>query len=563
LETYTPVQAASATTYYRRKVTNLGRDAYSNVLTFTVNALPTVTATASPVSVISGGTTTLSATGAATYAWTGALLNTNNTSSVTANPTAQTTYTVTGTDANGCVNTATVTVNVQPLLAGTISGTQDVCAGATPSTITSSSLASGGSGSSYSYVWQEATDVGFTQGVSTISGETGTELSFSVATTSSSVTKYYRRGVKDASDPGTAYVYTAPVVKTIRQLPTVTVLSNPTTSVPAGASVTLTATASPSGTYTYSWTNSGGAINPTTVTPSATTSYTVTVTDQYLCSTTSSSVTVTVSPLDGGEIASTKNSVCTGSIPQEMTSTSPASGGTGAPGDYSYQWQISTTSNTAGFTDIPTFTATTFTPTQTANTTTYFRRKVTNLTRVAYSNVLTFTVNALPTVTATASPASVISGGQSTLTAQGATSFTYSPTTGLNPTSGSPVVATVTAQTTYTVTGTDASGCVNTATVTVNVQPLLAGTIAGNQDVCVGATPSQITSSSLASGGSGSTYSYVWQEHTSADFTGITALIPNETGTSLSFTVATTSTSATKYYRRGVKDASDPGTAYV
>ena len=327
--TYT-TPSLTASRYYRIVVNDGSTTTTSGSFLIGVNPLPTITATASPVSVISGGQSTLTAGGASTYSWspTSGLSNSGVGQSVVATVTAQTTFTVTGTDANGCVNTATVTVNVQPLLAGTISGTQDVCAGATPSTITSSSLASGGSGSSYSYVWQEATDVGFTQGVSTISGETGTELSFSVATTSNSVTKYYRRGVKDASDPGSAYVYTTGVVKTIRQPPTVTVLKNPTTSVPAGASVTLTASAVGSGGYTFGWSNNATG-SPTTVTPTVTTSYTATATDLYGCSAASSSVTVTVSPLDGGVIASTKNSVCTGSVPAAMTSSSPASGGTG------------------------------------------------------------------------------------------------------------------------------------------------------------------------------------------------------------------------------------------
>lgn len=196
-------------------------------------------------------------------------------------------------------------------------------------------------------------------------------------------------------------------------------------------------------------------------------------------------VTVTVTPLVGGTIASTASTVCTGSVPTAMTSGSSASGGSGS--NYTYQWEVSTTSNSTGFSAISGATSETYTPVQAASSTTYYRRKVTNLGRDAYSNVLTFTVNALPTVTATASPVSVISGGQSTLTAGGASTYTWSPTSGLsNSGAGQSVVATVTAQTTFTVTGTDANGCVNTATVTVNVQPLLAGTISGTQDVCAG-----------------------------------------------------------------------------
>jgi hypothetical protein len=69
-----------------------------------------------------------------------------------------------------------------------------------------------------------------------------------------------------------------------------------------------------------------------------------------------------------------------------------------------------------------------------------------------------------PTVTATASPATICAGGSSTLTASGAS--TYSWSTGQDTSS---ISVTPTSTTTYTVTGTDANGCSNTATVTVTV----------------------------------------------------------------------------------------------
>ena len=70
----------------------------------TVNPLPNVTATANPAIIHYGGTSELSATGAATYVW--------NVTNTTVSPEQTTTYTVTGTDANGCENTDAVTVTV-------------------------------------------------------------------------------------------------------------------------------------------------------------------------------------------------------------------------------------------------------------------------------------------------------------------------------------------------------------------------------------------------------------------------------------------------------------------
>ena len=82
-------------------------------------------------------------------------------------------------------------------------------------------------------------------------------------------------GVRDNTDPNNTVVWTTGVLKTARALPTVTASANPSTNIPAGASVTLTASATGSGGYSFTWNNSATA-NPTTVTPTATTNYTVT-----------------------------------------------------------------------------------------------------------------------------------------------------------------------------------------------------------------------------------------------------------------------------------------------
>jgi hypothetical protein len=78
----------------------------------TINPLPVVTAGASSTTICAGSTTTLNAGGATNYTW-------NNGVGVGASPvvspTSNTTYTVTGTDANNCVNTASVAINVTPV----------------------------------------------------------------------------------------------------------------------------------------------------------------------------------------------------------------------------------------------------------------------------------------------------------------------------------------------------------------------------------------------------------------------------------------------------------------
>ncbi len=77
--------------------------------TITLNTVPTVGYTASATTVCQNTPVTLNGTGASSYSWSG-----NVTNNVPFNSTVTTTYIVTGTAANGCTNTASVTITVNP-----------------------------------------------------------------------------------------------------------------------------------------------------------------------------------------------------------------------------------------------------------------------------------------------------------------------------------------------------------------------------------------------------------------------------------------------------------------
>jgi len=77
------------------------------------------------------------------------------------------------------------------------------------------------------------------------------------------------------------------------------------------------------------------------------------------------------------------------------------------------------------------------------------------------------TVNPLPNITVSPSSARVCTCDTPTLTAYGGISYLWSPSAGLSSATGSNVTATPTVTTTYTVTGTDGKGCINTAISTV------------------------------------------------------------------------------------------------
>lgn len=115
-----PSATALASGVYTLSITAGGCNAATGTVNVIVNALPTVNAGVDK-SVCTGSSVTLAALGANTYTWspaTGLSSATGNT--VTANPTATTTYTVSGTDANGCVGTDMVLVTVNPLPVVTI-----------------------------------------------------------------------------------------------------------------------------------------------------------------------------------------------------------------------------------------------------------------------------------------------------------------------------------------------------------------------------------------------------------------------------------------------------------
>ena len=105
--TQTITVSPNTTTTYTVTYTNNGTANGSG--TVTVNPLPTINA-GQDVSICQGNSTTLSASGGSTYVWTGGPA----TATYSVSPGSTTTYTVTGTDVNGCSNTDQVMVTVNP-----------------------------------------------------------------------------------------------------------------------------------------------------------------------------------------------------------------------------------------------------------------------------------------------------------------------------------------------------------------------------------------------------------------------------------------------------------------
>jgi len=123
----TPVLPAGTAMYYVALVTctGSGLSATSNEVSAVVYANPTVNASATSSAVCAGDSVMLTGSGASTYVWTGGVTN-----GVNFAPASTDTYTVTGTDANGCTDTATVMVTVNPLpTVGATATDSTICAG--------------------------------------------------------------------------------------------------------------------------------------------------------------------------------------------------------------------------------------------------------------------------------------------------------------------------------------------------------------------------------------------------------------------------------------------------
>jgi gliding motility-associated-like protein len=246
----------TAGTYYVVEGTDGNGCSLKDSLQITVNNLPTVAA--NTPTVCQGQSATLTGTGATAYTWDNGVVD-----GVSFVPTATGPYVVTGTDANGCVNTATVTVTVNTI--PTVGATQ----GATDSTCAGSSYVLNGTGAT-TYTW----DNGVVDGVSFVPASSGPYT------------------VTGTDGNGCSNTFTVAV--TINALPTVDITSVNDT-IPCGATTAfLTGIATTATNPTYTWSGPSILSGGNTAAPEigSAGSYSVVVTDASGCSSTSATVNV-------------------------------------------------------------------------------------------------------------------------------------------------------------------------------------------------------------------------------------------------------------------------------
>lgn len=362
--------------------------------------------------ICAGGSTTLFASGANSYSWTN---GPSNSASIVVSPTANTCYTVSGNNSNGCFGSKVycVIVNNTPSL-----------------TVTSGNFCGGGLDSliaygANSYTWYPYNVTG------------------PIALVSSSANPCYT--LVGSNGPGCVAYATG--CWSVSPSPTITVIG--TTSLCAGSTATLTA----SGATYYNW-YPGGLTGPNVVvSPSVSTCFTVIGYNANGCS---ASAVKCVSVFPGSVSVSGNAQICAGG---SATLT--------ASGSASYTWLPG---NLTGASIAVSPTASTCYTVIGANSA--------GCSNVAVKCV---TVSNQPTVTITGNN-SVCQNNWIMLMASGASSYTWLPG-GANTTSIAP---TPSANTCYTLIGSNGIGCTSSAVKCVSVNPNPTVTVTGNSALCAG-----------------------------------------------------------------------------
>jgi len=413
-------------------------------VTVNVNPTPTISGN-NPLVVCQGNSAIYTLTGASTYIWSPATyLDTNTGADVIASPTIFGVYgfSVTGTDNNGCSSIGTTTVTVAAALTANAGSDQSICSGAT------ASLAGTGGAS---YAWLPA------MGLNSVTSQSPT---FNLDTPGNYT---YTLTVSSGSCKSDTEV-------TIAVYPLPTVTASPGATICSGNSAVLTA----GGTVQYTWSpatglslTQGQSINAM---PTATTLYTVKGTDANGCmNSTVMDVTVTLYPLPTVSLFPGNITICNGS-----SITLSALGET-VQGPMNYLWGPS--ANLSSDTAITVISSPSITTSYT----------VTGTDGNGCYNTMSASVSvtSLPLITIAPGNVSICYGTSAGLTATGATSYTWQPSTSLSSTTGAGITASPGTVITYKVTGSNGA-CAGRDSITVSIYSLPTITATAAATVCSG-----------------------------------------------------------------------------
>lgn len=426
---------------YNRALNLQEIDSLCNACVITLNAPPVTP-------ICAGQSTQLLVSGANTYTWVPATGLSNPTiGNPVASPPVTTTYTITASNANGCSATTTLTVVVNPSpLVTVLPVNPSICVGQ------STSLQATGA---MSYSWSPST------------GLSNANIANPIANPSATTT-YTITGTN-------ANACSATTTLTINVGATLNITTNPSNpNLCMGQSIPLICSGAAS---SYSWQpatglSNAGIANPT-ANPTTTTTYTVTASNAQGC-TGSTTVLVAVWPLPNIGVTPSINNICRGdSVLLQLS------------GGLNYTWMpnqfIAMQGNNAAY---------------------VFPNQSLIYTITGYdinncSNTASTVVNVYsqPDIMITSVGLGICVGDSATLSAMGGINYTWEPAATVYPNTGNPVHAFPTQTTIYTVTGTNANGCTNTATYDVYVSNMSDFKVVKNRDIECGFNQSQLFAS--------------------------------------------------------------------
>nr|MDA3909900.1 gliding motility-associated C-terminal domain-containing protein [Bacteroidales bacterium] len=373
------------------------------------------------------------------------------------------TYQVTVEDANGALETASITINENLAVTATVTASTDIsCNGGSDGSAT---VTPGGGTGAYTYLWSNTQT---TATVNNLSADTYT------------VTVY----------DGNMCEATTSV--TINENPEVTAVIATSSDVTCNGGSDGSATVTPgggTGAYTYLWSNTQTAA---TVNNLSANTYTVTVYDGNMCEATAS-VIISENPAVTASIATSTDVTCNGGSDGSATVT--PGGGTGA---YTYLWSNSQTSATATNLSAGTYSVTVYDG---------------NMCEAISSVVID--ENAAVVASITNSSDVLCYGdcnGSATVNASGGDNdFSYAWNDPMNQTTAT---ATALCPGNYSVAVTDGLGCSDLVNVTIGQPVQMSLTVYDVENVtCYGSGDGSITVG--ASGGVGTPYTYSWVGSTS------------------------------------------------
>ena len=440
-------------------------------------------------------TASISAVGALTYSWSSGT-NPSIGQNVSASPLVTTTYTVTGTDGNGCTSTAVSTVTVNSLLVVDAGPDDTVCIG------NAYTLTAAGGPAGTIYDWNNGAFSGATQNFTA-----GTTTSYTVV----------------ATDPNGCQG-TDSIIITVPPQMTLTITAVPQTcnsTCDGQVDVAVSPTSGFFAQYLYNW--QGGYTSPIVPNLCAGT-YSVSIVDMAGCiatATTTVTAPTAVTAVVGTTSPASCNAICDGATSITLSGGTPP---------YSYSWNNGNTTPSPANLCAGTNTCNWQDANGCSGTTTVTITQPTPVT-ASVATVPTMCVGQTQNLTASAG------GGN------GGYTFTWSA--GTTPNNTATVAISPTVTTSYSVTVSDANNCAPAvATVIVVVNPPLGVTTSSDVTICAGQAANM---SANAIGGDGN-YTYTWASGTTPT-----------TGASVSATPTVTTTyTVTVTDGCGTTPASDP-----